>query len=193
MKLQTDPKAVARLAEARKDANWRFRSFLKGLDLDIEELDSIVHRRYDDVANQIDCCECGNCCREVIPLLHGSDVARLASGLNLSEAETTSRFLFPGEAEGTFTFNKKPCPLLAGKLCTVYESRPGDCRSFPHLHKEEFIFRLIQAVENCSICPIVFNVFERLKDDLWHKPDAVWEEELDWDDFAGLEDPDDSE
>jgi hypothetical protein len=26
---------------------------------------------------------------------------------------------------------------------------------------------LMGVVENCAICPIVFNVFERLKADLW--------------------------
>jgi hypothetical protein len=59
------------------------------------------------------------------------------------------------------------------------EARPNDCRLFPHLHKKGFVFRLIQVVENCSICPIVFNVFERLKQELWHKPPGVWDEELD--------------
>lgn len=52
MKLQTDPKVVARLAEEREDANWRFRRFLKGVDLEIEELDAIVHEHYEDVASQ---------------------------------------------------------------------------------------------------------------------------------------------
>ena len=184
MKLQTNPKVVARLAEEREEKNWRFRLFLKGVDLEIEELDAIVHRHYETVSSQIDCCTCGNCCREVLPVLHVSDVARLSSGLKLSEKEVTERFLVPGEEEVTFTFNKKPCPLLSGNLCTAYESRPGDCRSFPHLHKEEFVFRLIQAVENCSICPIVFNVIERLKDDLWHETNDVWDEELDWNDSA---------
>jgi Fe-S-cluster containining protein len=56
--------------------------------------------------------------------------------------------------------------MLLENRCTVYEFRPEDCRSFPHLHKDEFVFRLIQAVQNCSICPIVFHVFERLKNDL---------------------------
>ena len=76
---------------------------------------------------------------------------------------------------------------------TAYPCRPDDCRSFPHLHKEEFVFRLIQAVENCWICPIVFNVFERLKIELWHEPDDMWDEELDWSDFVEQEDPSDSE
>ena len=174
MKLQTDPKVVAKLAEEREDQNWRFRSFLKGVDLDIEELDAIVHRHYEAVSSQIDCCACGNCCREMLPVLLTSDVARLAVGLNLSEAQTIDRFLVSEDQKETLTFNKKPCPLLSGNRCTAYASRPDDCRSFPHLNKEGFVFRLIQAVENYSICPIVFNVFERLKTELWCKSDDVW-------------------
>ena len=50
-------------------------------------------------------------------------------------------------------------------------------RSYPHLQKEDFVFRLAQAVSNCSICPIAFNVYERLKAELWHRPQFDWEEE----------------
>ena len=39
-----------------------------------------------------------------------------------------------------------------------------------------FRFRLIQAVQNCSVCPISFHVFERLKDELWHEPNDVLDE-----------------
>jgi Fe-S-cluster containining protein len=193
LKLQTDPKVVTKLAEECEEENWRFRSFLKGVDLDIAELDAIVHRHYEDVSSQIDCCACGNCCREALPLINTSDVARLASGLNLSEADVINRFLVPEEEKEAFTFNKTPCPLLEENRCTAYPSRPNDCRSFPHLHKEEFVFRLIQAVENCWICPIVFNVFARLKSELWHEPDDMWDEELDWSAFVEQEDPSDSE
>ncbi len=167
--MQTDPKVVAELAAERQEQNWRFRTFLKNLELDSEELDAIVHRHYEDVASQIDCGACGNCCRVILPMLQASDVARLACGLNLSESQLVDRLLVSGDEENTFTFNKKPCPLLSGNRCTAYTSRPENCRSFPHLHKENFVFRLIQAVENGSICPIVFNVLERLKDDLWHR------------------------
>lgn len=193
MKLQTDPKVVAKLAAEREERNWCFRLFLKGVDLPIEKLDAIVHRLYEDVASQIDCCACGNCCREVLPVLQTRDVSRLASGLSLPETEVVDRFLVPGEEIETFTFNDKPCPLLSGNRCLSYESRPGDCRSFPHLHKKEFVFRLIQAVENCSICPIVYNVFERLKNELWHSPEHLWDEELDWENFAEQDDPCDSD
>lgn len=169
MGLQTDPRVVARLAQDREEENWRFRSFLKSVDLDAGELDAVVHRVSRDVSSRIDCCACANCCREVLPTLDATDVTRLASGLNLSERETVERFLVPGEEVGTLTFNTRPCPLLSDGRCTVYEARPDECRSYPHLQKEGFAFRLIQAVQNCSVCPIVFNVFERLKDELRHE------------------------
>lgn len=172
MRLQTDPGLIKELALEREGQNWRFRLFLKGIDLDMEELDFLVHKHMKVVSCRIDCCSCGNCCRMALPVFYESDIARLASGLRLSEAVLINRFLVPEEDKSTFTLNRKPCPFLSsGNRCSVYGFRPEDCRSFPHLHKKEFVLRLIQTVENCSICPIVFNVFELLKDELWHKPD----------------------
>ena len=168
MKLQTDPKTVAKLAAERAEENMRFRSFLKRADLGIEELDALVHKHYEEVESRIDCCACGNCCHEALPELQREDVVRLAGGMGLPQEVFVERFLVPGEEEHTFTFATRPCPLLRDKCCSVYEFRPHDCRSFPHLHKREFVFRLMQAVSNCAICPIVYNVFERLKGELWH-------------------------
>ena len=192
MELQTDPKVVARLAREREDENWRFRSFLKGVDLDVEELDAIVHRHCADVSSRIDCCACGNCCREALPTLSDDDVSRLAGGLGISPEEVVARYLIRDE-DGDVTFNRRPCPLLLGNLCRVYEHRPETCRSYPHLQKEEFVFRLTQAVSNCSICPIVFNVFERLKDELWRRPNDVWDEDPAWDGFGEQQDASDPE
>ena len=176
MKLQKDPKVVAKLAEEREDANWRFRSFLKGIDLDIEEIDAIVHEHYEDVASQIDCCACGNCCRQILPTLDDADVIRLATGLGITPDEVVTQYLTRDE-DNDLTFNRCPCPFLVGNRCRVYEHRPDTCRSYPHLQKSEFVFRLAQAFSNCSICPISFNVYERLKAELWHRPEDVWEEE----------------
>jgi len=176
MKLQTDPKVVARLATEREDANWHFRTFLKSADLEIEKLDAIVHRHYEEVASQIDCCACGNCCRQILPTLDDADVNRLATGLETTADEIVAQYLTRDE-DGDLTFNRCPCPFLVGNRCLVYEHRPDTCRSYPHLQKEEFVFRLAQAVSNCSVCPISYNVYERLKAELWHRLDDVREEE----------------
>ena len=85
MKVETDLKEIRETAEKKEDENWEFRSFLKGYDIEVEELDSIVH----------------------------------------------------GLFEGVY-------------------------------REEEFVFRLIGVIENYEVCPIVFNVYEQLKDELWH-------------------------
>ena len=187
MKLVTDPEVVEELAEERLEENWRFRCFLKTPDRDLDKLDAVVHRHYEHVAEQIDCCACANCCRKASPTLLVSDVERLASGLDLSEAEVKDRFLTPSEEGDVLIFNQKPCPLLSGNLCSVYASRPDDCREFPHLHKEGIYWRLGQFVQNGSTCPIVFNVYERLKVELWHPPVEEWEDGFDWEGFFAEE------
>ena len=179
MKLQTDPEVVEKLAEERQEENWRFRCFLKTPDRDLEKLDAVVHRHYEHVARQIDCCACANCCRKASPTLLASDVERLASGLGLSEVEVKDRFLTPKEKGEGLVFNQEPCPLLSENRCSIYAHRPDDCRGFPHLHKEGIYWRLGQLLQNCSICPIVFNVYERLKEELWHPPVETWENGFD--------------
>jgi len=69
--------------------------------------------------------------------------------------------------DGDYIFSRLPCPFLYDNICTQYTCRPNDCRSYPHLHKENFVFRLIGVIENYSICPIVFNVYELLKENIW--------------------------
>ena len=76
MHIETDIERVRELAEAKEDQNWRFRTFLKGVDLSVKELDSIAHRHYKDIARQIDCGTCANCCKEVSPKLSEEDVDR---------------------------------------------------------------------------------------------------------------------
>ena len=169
MELVTDPAQVAELAKEREDANWAFRSFLKNADLEVEELDAIVHRHCEEVTARIDCRECANCCREVAPVLEPDDVERLAKGLSLTDEGCLDRLLAIDEEDDT-VFASLPCPLLKDNQCSVYEHRPDDCRSYPHLEKDGFVFHLIGVVQNCAVCPIVFNVFERLKGELWGRP-----------------------
>jgi Fe-S-cluster containining protein len=49
---------------------------------------------------------------------------------------------------------KPPCPMLDGKLCSIYENRPEVCRSYPHLEQPDFTLRLLGVIENVAICPI---------------------------------------
>lgn len=163
MVIITDLQLIKKLATEREDENWRFRTFLKGYDT--ETLDATIHRLYTEIASQIDCQACGNCCRIMRPMLKQPDIFRLASHLSISQDEFREQYLFKDE-DGDLTFRETPCPYLSDNSCSVYQNRPNDCRSYPHLHKKEIVFRLMGVVHNYSVCPIVFNVYEQLKDEL---------------------------
>jgi hypothetical protein len=169
MEIITDLEYISELAEKRAEENWEFRSFLKQVDLSRQELDAIVHQKVDEVTEQIDCTKCANCCKQIRPVLEKDDVERFALGLQISVVEVKEKYLkSEDEQTSRYQFNALPCPFLENNLCSNYDHRPEVCRSFPHLHKEDFVSRLWRVVENYEICPIVFNVYERLKMELWH-------------------------
>ena len=166
--METNLKKIKRLARQREDENWEFRAFLKGYDMPVEEWDEIVHELYQQAASAIDCTTCANCCKEAQPVLPREDIERFSKGVGISTVQFKEQYLVEDDDLEGFTFKKKPCPFLKEKLCSHYACRPEDCRSYPHLHKKDFVFRLMEVVENYSVCPIVFNVYEALKKRLWH-------------------------
>jgi Fe-S-cluster containining protein len=91
------------------------------------------------------------------------EIERLARHMGISAEEFESRHVAEDNDYGEKFMPETPCPFLGGTVCTIYEDRPTVCRDFPHLHKEGFRSRLFGVVDNCAICPIVFNVLEELK------------------------------
>lgn len=166
MKLETEIKRIERLAQEKSDENWRFRCFVKGSDLSIEALDAAVHKLYKTVSQQIDCQACANCCKVISPSLDDEDIKLLARHLDLSEDEFKGEYLERNKEDGEYYFKETPCRFLSGNCCTVFMFRPKICRSYPHLHKQEIFFRFSNVYSNCSVCPIVYNVYEQLKKEL---------------------------
>jgi len=68
MILEVDINKIRRIAKIKESENYKFRSFLKGCDL--EEIDIIVKRLYRSISYKIDCKICGNCCKKVLPVLN---------------------------------------------------------------------------------------------------------------------------
>lgn len=167
--IETNLEKIQKLAKQREEENWKFRSFLKGSDYLPEKIDQTVYALFQEVSSKIDCTKCGNCCRKIRPVLSCSDIERFAKGLAISANQFKERYLVKCNGEKGFWFKTKPCPFLKDNRCSRYPLRPKDCQSFPHLHKKDFVFRLINVIENYAICPIVFNVYERLKTELWHR------------------------
>jgi hypothetical protein len=160
----TDVAKIEKLAKQKEGENWNFRAFLKGTNIPRRKIDATVHRLNEEISSKIDCTACANCCKTVSPVLDEEDIVRFAKGLGISPEQLRSQYLV--EDEEGYTFNAKPCPFLVDNKCSNYDHRPKACASYPHLHKNDFVFRTIGVINNCSVCPIAFNVVEGLKEEL---------------------------
>jgi Fe-S-cluster containining protein len=168
MLIETNIEIIKKLSEKKDDENWRFRSFLKGQSSG--KIDSIVHTLNKEISAKIDCKICANCCKEVRPILDQEDIENFSKGLEILPDQFKDQYLIKDEEEpDKYTFNQSPCPFLKDNLCLNYSYRPECCKSFPHLHKKQLVFRLINVIDNCSVCPIVFSVYENLKRKVWRR------------------------
>lgn len=153
---------IEKFGRLKERENVEFRTFLKQQNSD--EIDSVVHRLNWEFSEQIDCTTCGNCCKKLKPCIVDQDIERLSSRFNISVVQVKEQY---AETENNELFFKVlPCSFIEDKKCTIYNDRPEVCRSFPYLHKNFFTSRLLNVIENYLICPIVFNVLEKLKDEL---------------------------
>jgi uncharacterized protein len=141
------------LSEVNEIENSDFRAWLKNYAPD--DIDHVVKALSQKYFALIDCKECGNCCRVLELEFTELELRTIAKSMEQSTGEFKKRFVVEGIV--------KPCAALKGNLCSIYEGRPDVCRSYPHLEKPDFTFRLYGVLDNIGICPIAFNAFEELK------------------------------
>lgn len=166
--LETNLARIRKLAKQKDRKNWAFRTNLKGCDLRPREIDAIVHRLWALVSSNIDCRTCGNCCRELGAAMEADDITRMAEAEHLTPAEFERKYLDKTNEKGKFVVRQRPCPFLAGTACRHYDIRPKSCAEFPFLHKRDFTTRSIMVLWNLPLCPIVYNVYELLKQEVAH-------------------------
>jgi len=160
--LITDLEKIRYWGQRNRDENFDFRSFLKINDS--ENIDKIVHKIDTEIRKQIDCTKCGNCCIQQSPTLTKNDISRISEFIGLSENEFIENYIDSSDKE-EIIFVNRPCKFLKNRKCTIYDLRPKDCISYPHTQKKDFTSRLLGVIENYSVCPIVFNLVEQLKND----------------------------
>ena len=162
--MEIDLARIQQLSQEHDDENWKFRSWLKQHAPD--NIDGIVKALSQKYFALIDCTQCANCCRSLQAEFKKSELHAIAKTLGQSIAAFEKQFMSEGMVN-------PPCPMLNGKLCSIYENRPEVCRSYPHLEKPAFTTRLMGVIDNVAICPIAFNAFEDLKAKLgWTRRDS---------------------
>ncbi len=91
----TDLVQIRRLGEQKKEENSRFRRHLKTY----RHVERRLKKIAQDVEEEINCLECGNCCRVATAKVLDRDVERLAKHLRIPVARFVQRVLH-GEQRG---------------------------------------------------------------------------------------------
>jgi len=160
-----DLAVIQRRSKRRENEDLRFRTFLKvHTNMKDRKLDQTVREITDYIWSQIDCKTCANCCKTLKVEVNDEDISRLAARLELTAEQFTEQYVVE-PLQGMRTLRSQPCVFLGeDNRCTVYEDRPEDCRGYPYLHREGFRQRTFLMIDNTAVCPIVFNVWDELKD-----------------------------
>ena len=164
--LVTDLTLIKNLALEREYENDSFRIFFK--QQDVAAVDKAVHEINDRITPQIDCTQCGNCCKSLMINITLEEADNLAVQLDISLPILKKKYI-EESSQGQLVMNTIPCHFLAGTSCSIYENRFTECREFPHLHKDNFNSRLFGTLQYYAMCPIIFNVVEELKGRLGFK------------------------
>lgn len=122
-----------------------------------------------EISPQIDCTACGNCCKTLMIVVTDEEADRLAGRLQMEREAFDGNYLEKG-SQGMMIVNRIPCHFLAENKCTVYEDRFAGCREFPALQVAGFRERMFTTFMHYDRCPIIFNVIERLKQELHFVP-----------------------
>lgn len=151
---ETDIDEIKKAMKMQEKDNMTFLEWLKTDELDFKRFNKIVK----EVTEKIDCTKCGNCCKEISPVLKDEDIKKAAENLKISKDEFIKEYT---KTDEDIIFNL-PCNFLKENKCSIYEARPEDCREFPNLNKNITV-RCHQFFSNADICPIVFNVLQNAK------------------------------
>lgn len=130
----------------------------------IKGFDQVIYDAHTEAFDEINCLECGNCCRTTGPLLLSNDITRISKHLKISSKEFSNQYLRIDE-DGDHVFKSMPCPFLGeDNYCSVYEYRPKACRTFPHTDQKGQAQILNLTRKNAKICPAVSRILQIVSD-----------------------------
>ncbi|HVD99288.1 MAG TPA: YkgJ family cysteine cluster protein [Cytophagaceae bacterium] len=131
-----------------------------------KNLDETFERLHDEAFETIDCLQCANCCKTTSPIFTLRDIERLAKHFKIKTSQFIDQYLHLDE-DNDYVLNHAPCPFLGpDNYCSVYENRPNACREYPHTNRKKMYQILDLTLKNTYVCPAVYQVVEKLKQEL---------------------------
>ncbi|GIZ16610.1 YkgJ family cysteine cluster protein [Capnocytophaga catalasegens] len=152
---------LKRIATEKQSENKKF--FQKLRKKPPKNLDYLTQEIHQQVAEEIDCLSCANCCKTTGPLFTNTDIERVAKHLKMKPKVFIEQYLYLDE-DNDYIFQQLPCPFLASdNYCLIYDIRPKACREYPHTDRTK-LYQIAQlTIENTKICPIAHQVVELMK------------------------------
>ncbi|HUH73771.1 MAG TPA: YkgJ family cysteine cluster protein [Chitinophagales bacterium] len=151
---------IALAKSTQKDHQKIFHHLQKFSSHDVNEL---FHTAHEQVFQEINCLDCGNCCSTTPALISEPDAKRIAKHLKISVSSFYSTYISKDD-DGDQVFKKSPCVFLgADNFCSIYEVRPSACREYPHTDHPKMKQILNITFKNREICPAVYDIVEGLK------------------------------
>ncbi len=128
-----------------------------------KDLDALFLEAHELCFSDIDCGECGNCCKALGPKLNNRDIDRIGKYINMRAGKVRKNYLDVDE-DNDFVFQKMPCPFLEeDNFCSIYEARPRACEEYPHTDYPNMQKRLNLTLKNSLICPGVYRILNTIR------------------------------
>ena len=156
------PLEVKSKAKKLENTNYKFRIFLKNR-ADPDELDKQFLDLHNELFSVYNCSLCRNCCKEYAGVLKEDEVETVSAFLGMSKDEFAKQYIKEYRDE-SFELNGIPCCFLNDdNSCLIETCKPQNCKDYPFTNKPERLWSLLSIIDSTFVCPVVFEIIERLK------------------------------
>lgn len=157
------PRKVKFEAQKKERENLEFRTFLK-CNADEKELDEKFFRLHHELFAGYECDRCRNCCKMYYGSIPKADIEKNAVLLGITTDEFMKRYLKDEDSEGNYQTKHKPCDFLKEDgTCELGDCKPESCKKYPYTDQPERLQSLYSVLDVVSVCPVAFEIYERLK------------------------------
>jgi len=156
-----EPSKIEEEFKKVEDENYAFRRYLKNHS-DLDELDEQFAELHNELFKDYDCNKCRNCCKVYSITFEETEIEKAANLIKLTKEEFMDKYI-EMTINGYDVKGRPCCFLTENGACEIEKCKPEGCREYPFTNKPERLLSLISIVDFSSVCPVVFEMLEKLK------------------------------
>lgn len=163
------PRKVKFEAQKKERENLEFRAFLK-CNADEKELDEQFVKLHDELFSNYNCSRCRNCCKMYYGSIPVADIEEDSFHLGIAPDDFIEQYFAGKDTEGNYQTKHKPCDFLQSDgSCKLGDCKPNSCKKYPYTNQPERLQSLYSVLDTVSVCPVAFEIYERLKEEYGFK------------------------